>query len=167
MSDLNPLIRLTSDWLPQFDFALLSHGFLGHGRDYELVVQIYGRGTYRIILTHVVVASYETAVRPEVWVRSWEDVFLDYDRAVSLDGYIWGTNWSLAYPGLSFPEADPDVVKWSGLLGRQMHGAVLETDRLKLKFVFADVKAERLSDAANVIAKVTVPLPPGYYPGKV
>ena len=157
MSDLNPLIRLTSDWLPRFDFALLRHGFLTHGRDYELVVQIFGRGTTRIILTHAMVANCESAVRPEVWTKSWDDVFLDYDRAKYLDGYIWGTNWSLAYPGLSFSEADPDVLKWSILLGRPMNGAILETDRVKLKFVFSDVKTEPLSDDTEPIGKVIVP----------
>lgn len=157
MSDLNPLIRLTSDWLPKFDFAVLRHGFLSHGRDYELIVQVYGRGTDRITLTHVVVASYETAVRPEIWTKSWDDVFLDYDRAKDLDGYVWGTNWSLAYPGFSFPEADADVAKWSKLLGRPMYGAILETDRLKLQFVFADVKTEPLSGDTELIRKAIIP----------
>lgn len=37
----------------------------------------------------------------EVWPRSWSDEFSDYQRWVSAkepDGYVWGTNWSLAYP---------------------------------------------------------------------
>jgi hypothetical protein len=144
--------------LPEFDFAVLRHGFLDHGRDYELVVQIYGRGTDRIILTHVAVANYETAVAPEVWTKSWDDVFLDYDRAKDLEGYVWGTNWSLAYPGLSFPEADPAVAKWSKLLGRQMYAALLETDRMRLTLVFADVKTERLSDETDLIRKVIIPM---------
>ncbi|MGA8401064.1 MAG: hypothetical protein WB697_14330 [Stellaceae bacterium] len=157
MSEDNPLNRLTTDWLPQYDFAVLRHGFLSHGRDYELVVQTYGRGTDRIVLTHVVVANYETAVAPEAWATSWDDVFLDYDRAKDLEGYVWGTNWSLAYPGLSFPEEDPDVAKWSKLLARQMYGALLETDRLRLKFVFADVKTERLSEDTAPIRRVIFP----------
>lgn len=158
MPERNPLERLTADWLPQYDFAVLHHGFLSHGRDYELVVQTYGRGTDRIVLTHVVVANYETAVRPEAWAQSWDDVFLDYERAKDLGGYVWGTNWSLAYPGLSFPEDDPDVNKWSKVMGRQMHGASLKTDRLQLKFIFADVKTERLSGNTDPINKAIFPL---------
>jgi hypothetical protein len=158
MSEYHPLRQLTSDWLPQIDFAVLRHGFLDHGRDYELVVQTYGRGTDRIILTHVVVANCETAVAPEVWTKSWDDVFLDHNRAKHLEGYVWGTNWSLAYPGLSFPEADPVVARWSKLLGRQMYSALLETDRMRLTFVFAGVTTERLSDETDLITKVILPM---------
>ena len=154
MPEHNPLARLTSEWLPRVDFAVLGHGFLRHGRDYEIVVQTPGRGTDRIVLTHVVLAHYETAVPPRIWTKSWNDVFLDYDRASGLDGYVWGTNWSLAYPGLGFPEDDPDVAEWSRRLGRQMHGVFLGTDRFELKLVFAGLRTERLSDATGTIGRV-------------
>lgn len=158
MSECNPLRRLTSEWLPEIDFAVLHHGFLAHGRDYELVVQTYGRGTDRIVLTHVVLAGYETAVAPDVWARSWDDVFLDHERAQDLDGYVWGTNWSLAYPGLSFPEDDHDAAGWTGRLGRRMHAAVLGTDRFKLQLVFAGLRTERVSGADGTVKQVIHPM---------
>lgn len=158
MPDANPLKRLMSEWLPVVDFGVYRHGFLAHGRDYELVVSTVGRGTDRVVLTHVVVAEYETAVPPDVWVKSWDDVFLDYDRAKDQDGYIWGTNWSLAYPGLTLLDTDRDAAKWTKLLGRTMYAVSLETDRFKLKLIFADIRTERLSNDAGVIEKVHFPL---------
>ena len=65
----NPLQHQMRDWLPQFDFAVLHHGFAPHGRDYVLILQ--AAGTYELILTHVVECHCQTAVRDDVWPVSW------------------------------------------------------------------------------------------------
>jgi hypothetical protein len=158
MTNLNPLHRLTEEWLPIFDFGVLSHGFLAHGRDYGLIVQVHGLGTYRLVLTHVPLARYETVIASEVWTGSWSDVFLDWEKSKDLNGYSWATNWSLAYPGLTFLDADSDVDEWSRRFKRPMHGVVLETDRFKLKLIFNDAYGEQISTDAGLVDQVINPL---------
>jgi len=91
---------------PDLDFAVLEHGFAPHGRDYTVIAQYGGvrdPGTYQLEFTHCVKAEIETRVSGGAWPASWRDEFTNYDRwlaAGSPDGYVWGTNWSLAYPGL-------------------------------------------------------------------
>lgn len=154
----HPLRKLHDEWLPEYDFAVLAHGFAAHGRDYHFVVQTAGRGTDRVILTHVPMLRYETALTSGVWRESWDDVYLDYERAQDLRGYVWGTNWSMAYPGLTLLEGDPDVQHWSETLGREMHGALLETDRFKLKAVFSDARSESISGETDPMNKVMFPI---------
>jgi hypothetical protein len=115
MSD-NPLQAAIRDWLPEFDFGVMRHGFARHGRDYIFVLEVGSGGTYELTLTHVVEMHYETRVQDEVWPKSWDDVMIDYtawEAAGAPDGYVWGNNWSLAYPGLYAAEADPTAAQWS------------------------------------------------------
>jgi hypothetical protein len=119
----NPIRKATQEWLPEIDFGVLSHGFAPHGRDYVLVLQA-SAGTYEVTLTHVVESHYETRVHDEVWPMSWDDRLTDYavwEAEGKPDGYVWGTNWSLAYPGLEAPADDPKAAQWSQRLGKPMH----------------------------------------------
>jgi hypothetical protein len=45
------------------------------------------------------------------------------------DGYVWGTNWSVAYPGLRAVPDSAQAAEWSRRLGKQMFEATLATDR--------------------------------------
>ena len=57
------------EWLPGYDFAILSHGFRQHGRDYVLLIEdCIGRdpGRHELIFTHCVKLDYETRVRDDV-----------------------------------------------------------------------------------------------------
>lgn len=59
-------------------------------------------GAHELTFTHCVRLEYETRVRDDVWSRSWSDEFVDYQAwldAGEPDGYVWGTDWSSAYPG--------------------------------------------------------------------
>jgi hypothetical protein len=161
MPNDNPLKRALDEWLPDSDFAVLSHGFAPHGRDYVLVVQ--ADGTYELTLTHVTDLRYETRVGDEVWPESWDDHFTDYKAwlaAEEPDGYVWGTNWSLAYPGLRLLEGDAGAAHWSERLGRPMHAIALETDRFILRLVFHDARAKRLSDDRSIIDRALTPVEP-------
>ena len=161
MSD-NPLKTATLDWLPELDFGVMSHGFAPHGRDYVFIIEIGRRGTFELILTHVVEMHYETRVRDDVWPRSWDDVLTDYaawEAAGEPDGYVWGTNWSLAYPGLFVAEDDATVADWSERLGRQMYAMGVETDRFKISLIFHDVQHRKLSDEAATVGRVLIPIP--------
>ena len=129
--------------LPIFDVAILRHGFAPHGRDYHLVT-----GEYEYRFSHVVAQHLETRVRDDVWQRSWDDVFTDsaaWERAHSPEGYLWGTCWSLAYPGQTVSATSPRAEEWSKRLGRPMVEIRIETDRFLLVLVFHDVHIDKLN----------------------
>jgi hypothetical protein len=155
----NPLRAIAQDWLPEIDFGVMSHGFAPHGRDYVFIIE--AGGTYELTLTHVVEVHVESRVRDDVWPVSWGDVLTDYaawEAAGHPDGYVWGSNWSLAYPGLVAPNEDPSAQRWSERLGKPMFGASIETDRFKLWAVFHSARARKLSDHAPTVSKVLIPL---------
>jgi len=156
----NPLKALLGDWLPEIDFGVMAHGFAPHGRDYVLILQ--AGETYEVTLTHVVEAHYETRVGDGVWRRSWDDVLTDYaawEAAGTPDGYVWGSNCSLAYPGLDAPDTDPAADDWASRVGKPMYAMSIETDRFKLAVVFHAVRAEKLSDD-TVASRIMKSSPP-------
>lgn len=161
----NPLAELLRQWMPAMDVAILEHGFAGHGRDYDFVVQdnIGPRpGTYRLTLTHVVDLKYETRVRDDVWPVSWSDDFIDYEMWQSAgepSGYVWGTDWSLAYPGFEAPSEDETARHWSNRLGQPMHVMSVETDRFRISMIFHDVRVAHLSTDTDLVSRLLVPMP--------
>jgi hypothetical protein len=91
----------------------------------------------------------------------WDDCLTDYatwKAAGEPDGYVWGTNWSLAYPGLDTPDDDPVAARWSQRLGKPMFFLALETDRFRLSLVFHDVRVRKLSDDDSTVRQVLIPL---------
>ncbi|HLG48117.1 MAG TPA: hypothetical protein VKY24_17880 [Reyranella sp.] len=161
----NPLRAVMQAWLPELDFAVLRHGFADHGRDYLFLIQ--AGGTYELILTHVVEMHYETRVRDDVWSVSWDDCLIDYaewQAAGEPDGYVWGSNWSLAYPGLEMPDDDPAAAGWTTRAGKSMHAMAVETDRFRISMVFHDARSNKISDDNSIIDRVLIPL--GSYQGR-
>lgn len=160
---IHPVSALTADWLPECDFAVLNHGFVAHGRDYQIIIQngIGARpGTHRLTFTHVVRADCQTALSAEGWSISWADVFLDYELSKDMVGYIWGTNWSLAYPGITALIGDDEAEEWTRRIGHPMYATTLETDRFILRLIFHSVKAEMVADDTSLIRQAVHPLQP-------
>lgn len=159
-----PSVAELLQWLHPLDFAVLGHGWARHGRDYLIVVQdMLGSdpGTHELTFTHCVQLDYETRVRDDVWPRSWSDEFVDYQAwldAGEPDGYVWGTDWSNAYPGLSVPERSDLADHWKQRLGRDMAEVSLETDRFFLRLVFHSVLWRKLDDDIGTISQVHIPL---------
>jgi hypothetical protein len=151
-------------WLHPIDFAVLGHGWARHGRDYLIVVQdMLGSdpGTHELTFTHCVRLDYETRVRDDVWPISWSDEFLDYQAwldAGEPGGYVWGTDWSNAYPGLSVPQRSDLADDWMQRLGKEMAEVSLETDRFLLRLVFHSVRWRKLDDDIGTIEQVHIPL---------
>ncbi|HVF06020.1 MAG TPA: hypothetical protein VNA20_14355 [Frankiaceae bacterium] len=154
------------EWLHPVDFAVLAHGWAKHGRDYLVVVQtVFGPdpGTHEVAFSHCVRLGYETRVRDDVWPISWTDEFLDYQEwldAGEPSGYVWGTLWSNAYPGLAAVVDSAVAGEWTRRLNRPMSEVRLETDRFELRLVFHAVRWRKLSDDTGTIAQVIVPIDP-------
>ena len=163
---MNPLSRLLQEHLPAIDVGVMAHGFAAHGRDYVLMLEnSFGPapGTYRLTFTHVVEYNFTTAVGDDVWQRSWTDDFIDYGRweaAGEPDGYVFGNNWSLAYPGFEAIDDDASAASWSTRLQRTMYASAIETDRFNIKLIFHDVHMDRVNDDASTVSKVIIPLAP-------
>lgn len=109
---VSPIKRLL-EWLPECDFAVMDHGFAPHGRDYLLRVQEClgpDPGEHLVEFTHTVFQELTTRVLPNGWLEAWHGVFCDYKLwldAGEPGGYVWGTNWSMAYPGLKVIASSP------------------------------------------------------------
>src|ERR1700694_1596964 len=158
----HPLRKPMREWLPEIDFGVMHHGFAPHGRDYVLILQ--AAGTYELTLTHVVELHYETRVHDRVWPVSWDDGLTDYatwEAVGKPEGYLWATNWSLAYPGLDTPDDDPTAARWSERLGKSTHAMVVETDRFRLSIIFHNALTRKLSDDDSTVRQVLIPLPAG------
>jgi hypothetical protein len=151
--------------LPIFDVAVLAHGFTPDGRDYLVITETNWErglaGQYEYRFSHVVVQRCETRVRDEVWQRSWDDVFTDYaawERAGSPDGYVWGTCWSLAYPGQTVSASSPLASEWTRRVGHAMVELHVETDGFLLTLVFHDVQIRKLNGERGLIDRATIRL---------
>jgi hypothetical protein len=151
------------DWLPEYDFGVMSHGFAPHGRDYIWIIQTPG-GTHELTLTHVVDLRYETHVLDKGDSGSWDDRLTDYTTAYAPgapSGYVWGTNWSLAYPGLEAPDEDPKAKECSERAGRPMFAMAITTDRFRIAIIFHGSRSRRLSDDTSTLKQGIFPLSPG------
>ena len=146
------------------DFGVMGHGFLPHGRDYSVLVESSmgnAPGRYDLLFTHVVELIYQTAVSDEVWTRSWGEELLDYQAwldAGEPDGYVWGTCWSLAYPGIRAVEPSAKAKKWSTKLAQPMYEAEIETDRFRVNLVFHSVRCTKVNDETSTVSSVVIPL---------
>jgi hypothetical protein len=148
-----------------FDLPILRHGIAPYQRDYIIEAELGGqskhRGHYVFTFTHCVVANLSTTVRDDAWRESWDDLFIDYarwDQAGAPAGFVWGANWSMAYPGPTYVEGSTLAKEWSARFDHPMHEAVIETEAFKLQLVFHDLRAERIGDEVSVYDKVTIPI---------
>lgn len=161
---MNPLQSLFEAGLSEVDVGVMQHGFAEHGRDYVFIIEDSLRsrpGTYRLTFTHVVELSAKTAVSPEAWGRSWSNDFTDYRRwqaAGEPDGYVFGTKWSLAYPGFSAIDDSPLAAKWANKLGRPMFAASLQTDLFEISLVFHDAQLELVREGTATVSQVIFPI---------
>lgn len=161
---MNPLQALFEAGLPEMDVGVMSHGFADHGRDYSFIIEdsiSHRPGTYRLTFTHAVEINIRSAVTPEAWACSWSDDFIDYQRweaAGEPEGYVFGTNWSLAYPGFTVIDDSPLAAEWEAKLNRPMFAASLTTDRFDLSLIFHDAQLERLGNDTPTVSRVIIPM---------
>ena len=161
----NPAHTLLQTFLA-YDFAVLAHGWAPHGRDYLFYIQDClgadpGEHVWRF--THCVRADCETRVGDDVWPKAWTDDFIDFERwqaSGEPSGYVWGTNWSNAYPGLTILDSSPVADEWTERVGKPFYECALETDRFFIRLVYHHIQTRKLNDNIGTIKAVTIPLGP-------
>ncbi|MBF6570930.1 MAG: hypothetical protein IVW54_18860 [Candidatus Binataceae bacterium] len=133
---------------PFFDSNIIKHGFAPFLRDYDVIAEINERQfLYRF--SHCVWVAASTAVRDDVWRKSWADVYTDYsawERAGHPEGYVWGVCYSLAYPGATYIENSILAREWAERLGKPMHEVLIETNGHNLSLVYHDLSVRELKD---------------------
>lgn len=149
------------------------HGFADYMRDYDLFIYTTADPRtgiepehLRYRFTHCVKAVVETTVRQDVWVKSLDDVFVDYEtwaESGEPEGYVWGVKWSMLYPGMSLVSISEDAAQWSAALGRPMRSAVIETNSHHIALVFADLTVTRVEPGASPF-RVPTSGPDGKFP---
>ena len=100
-------------------------------------------------------------MRDDVWPESWDDVFVDYGRwqeAGEPEGYVWGTNWSLAYPGIRAVEPSHAAETWSQRLRKPFFEVELETDRFKLSLIFHSIRHAKSGAGTETVSQAVTPL---------
>jgi hypothetical protein len=155
------------------DSGIVSHGYAPNLRDYEIVIDVaaalpagvpmrnngsYIMGRYQYRFTHCPECRVLTSVADAVWRVSWDDVFVDYatwEAAGHPDGFVWGVNWALAYPGLTYVADSPLAASWSERLEHEMHEVEVETNTFTLRLVAADLVVRRLSVGDPVTGELT------------
>jgi hypothetical protein len=162
---MHPLSVLTV-WFPDCDFAVIEHGFLSHGRDYTILAETnMGRepGRHLLQFTHVVQATCTTELRPEIWRDSWTEEFVDYgawEAAGEPEGYVWGTNWSLAWPGLKAVEPSMAAQSWAKQLEKEMFEVQLRTDKFCLNLIFHSLRTQKIDDDVDTISQAVIIIDP-------
>lgn len=153
------------DELGFIDVGVFRHGFTPYRRDYFFEYEVGGptshAGRYLCFFTHCVIAHVETCMTYELWRASWGDEFIDHQawqEAGEPEGFVWGSNWSLAYPGLEYIRDFKLAAKWSAKLGKEMHEVTIDMEALSIQLIFHDVRVQKLSSDVNVVNQVIFPM---------
>lgn len=118
-------------------------------------------GQHKLQFTHVVDLSYTTAVSDDVLAKSWGEEFIEYQAwldANEPEGYVWGTEWSMAWPGMRALESSIKAQKWSTRLSKPMYEAEIETDRFRINIVFHSLRYAKVSDDTSTVSRCLIPL---------
>jgi len=71
---------------------------------------------------------------------------------------VWGTNWSLTYPGLEYHQNSELARVWSLRLEKEMHEVTIETEIFEIQLIFHDVITQKLGSDLSVVDKVIFPM---------
>lgn len=134
------------------DQALLHHGFVDYMRDYELIIHATADPAtgiepteLRYLFRHCVQANCTTTVPPNIWRDSLDDRLTNYDTGVDLDGYVWGVNWQLLYPGATHITDSPTARQWTKTIGIDFHEVRVQTNAHDLTLIFSDLQVQERS----------------------
>ncbi len=148
-----------------YDVAVLRHGFAVYVRDYQFEIEanwIGGlAGRYLLTFKHCYDLTYKTVVEDDLIKKSWDDLFTNHEiweKSNEPDGFVWGTNWSLAYPGFKELKDSDKAKDWSDRLKKQMKEVKLETNSFGINLIFESWTLEKLNDDNSLISQVMIPL---------
>lgn len=148
-----------------YDVAILKHGFADYVRDYQFEIEAnwIGDSAGRYILTfkHCYDLTYKTLVKDDVLRKSWDDLFTDYqiwEKNNEPDGFVWGTNCSLAYPGFKVIRNSDKATNWSDRLGKKINEVKLETNSFQMNLIYETWTLEKINDDNSLINQVIMPL---------
>lgn len=148
-----------------YDVALLSHGFLSHGRDYYFILETNwsppNGGRYQLLFHHCYEMSYVLEHDPQTLKRSWDDLFTNYEdwlKAGKPEGFLWGANWTLLYPGFGFVEGSEKAARWTHALGKPMQEVWLDMEIIKMTFVVHSWSIKKIGDEQDLISQALIPL---------
>ncbi len=156
-----------------FDQALLFHGFAEHMRDYDLYIYATADPSTGIKPEHLryrfsccVVANVTTAVRDDVWPNSTDERLIDYERAIrdELDGYVWGVNWQMLYPGIALVPESRMAADWSNRLGIDLREAVIEGNGHRMQLIFRDLSVSTATAGSHPFEVPQAGGPDGKFP---
>jgi hypothetical protein len=130
-----------------FDQALVFHAFAPHMRDYDLIVQASADPATGIQPKYLqyrfkccVQANVATTVSPQTWAVSLDERLIDYATGVDLEGYVWGVNWQVLYPGVKYVEKSRTARVWAKDLRIPFHEVQVEMNAHRLDLVFSDLE---------------------------
>jgi hypothetical protein len=147
------------------DVGILVHGFVPYKRDYFFHIETLWRepwaGQYVLLFRHCYEFNYSTVADPKVINESWDDAFIDFEKyqaAGEPEGYVWGTNHMLAYPGFRLVKDSQKAAVWSARLGKQMQETCLEAEIFQMSLVFYDWTLTKVNDQTNLIRQIIFPI---------
>ena len=150
---MNEIQRVLSETDP-FDLPIVGHGFKEYNRDYQIDVEIPGTGNETRSIAYLfrgcVEARYEYLAPAPI---SMDDTFIDWSRwqaAGSPDGYVWGVNYALGYPGWAYVKQSERAAQWEKLAGIPMHEVTIETNVYRISLVFHDLDVTRSTEGSEI-----------------
>ncbi|WP_148041381.1 YxiG-like protein [Rufibacter immobilis] len=148
-----------------YDVAILRHGFTDYVRDYQFEIEANWigdlAGRYILTFKHCYDLIYKTLIDDDLIKKSWDDLFTDFEtweKHKEPDGFVWGTNWSLAYPGFEEIKDSEKANDWSKRLGKQMKESKLETNSFEITLIHEEWNLKKINDSSSLIRQVIIPL---------
>ncbi len=146
-----------------FDNALLFHSYRPYMRDYELIVEVHvgpaELGTYSYLFRYCIEAHVRTALPDHIYQQSLDDRLTLYDIGKDLDGYVWGVNWSMLYPGWELRSPSEAAASWTRRLGIDFHEVGIEGNAYAITLIFAELSVTKLSECVDAgIGRAYIPI---------
>ena len=148
-----------------YDVAITKHGFTDYVRDYKFEIEANWigdlAGKYDLIFKHCYELTYKTLIDDDTIIQSWNDLFTDFgvwEKNNEPEGFVWGTNWSLAYPGFKEIINSEKAKIWSEKLGKKMKEVNLQANSFEINLIYEKWSLEKINDNTSLIKKVMLPI---------
>jgi hypothetical protein len=148
-----------------YDVAIIRHGFTDYVRDYRFEIEANWigdlAGRYVLTFTHCYELTYKTLVDDDSIKESWNDLFTNFEtwkKHNEPEGFVWGTNWSLAYPGFDEIVDSEKAKNWSKRLSKEMKEVRLQANSFKINLIYETWNLKKINSDTSLISQVMIPL---------